>query len=88
MLNELISFVWFLRSCLTELNLSSVEKGQGVCGVGGEEENKKYELLAIITKSCVFIMREGWKLLHHAEQPGAAFVALIWQKVYRTFQWG
>lgn len=26
-------------------------------------------------------MREGWKLLHHAEQPGEAFAALIWQKV-------
>lgn len=27
-------------------------------------------------------MREGWKLLRHAEQSGAAFAALIWQKVY------
>lgn len=26
-------------------------------------------------------MREGWKLLRHAEQSGAAFAALIWQKV-------
>lgn len=33
-------------------------------------------------------MREGWKLLCHAEQPGAAFVALIWQKVCCGFSRG
>jgi len=52
MLDELISFVPCLRSCLTELNLSSVIKGKG--------ENEKYYLQTIITKSCdVSVMREG-----------------------------
>lgn len=52
MLDELISFVPCLRSCLTELNLSSMIKGKG--------ENGKYYLQTIITKSCdVSVMREG-----------------------------
>lgn len=56
MLDELISFVQCLRSCRTELNLSSMKKG--------EEENEKYYLQTIITKSCgVSVMREGEKLL-------------------------
>lgn len=56
MLDELISFVQRLRSCLTELNLSSMKKGEG--------ENEKYYLQAIITKSWgVPVTREGGKPL-------------------------
>lgn len=56
MLDELISFVQCLRSCLTELNLSSMKKGEG--------ENEKYYFQTIITKSCdVSLMREGEKPL-------------------------
>lgn len=51
MLDELISFVPCLRSCLTELNLSSMKMGEG--------ENEKYYLQTLIRKSCgVSIMRE------------------------------
>lgn len=51
MLDELISFVPCLRSCLTELNLSSMKMGEG--------ENEKY-YLQTLRKSCgVSIMREG-----------------------------
>lgn len=56
MLDELISFVQCRRSCLTELNLSSMKKGEG--------ESEKYYFQAIITKSCgVSVMREGGKPL-------------------------
>lgn len=56
MLDEFISFVQCLRSCLTELNLSSMKKGEG--------ENEKYCLHTIITKSWgVSVMREGGKPL-------------------------